>query len=420
MSGRTRTISDLHFASDCMQYYNNDPPIFRGSGGVIGMESTITDQVTPNYRLRRKRGEIIMNPMVLKKYESARGSGLWVASNVDGYGSGRLEGDMISPISTHITGFSPGYGHEKSGNVQNDAVLNAYVQLNQAPVIGGELLADLGKTLAMLRQPFSRAEDLILQIQRLARKRKKHYVKTGNRQLERGLKAFASAWLETRYGWQPLMMDISETMSQVHVIMDRITSKPAIRVARGSARASVYDGAPFTALLSAWSIEGACEWSSEIRSNAGIIYQQRLTSLAEQVSRTLGLDAQAIPGTLWEIMPYSFVVDWFIGVGDWLHAVMPRSDIEIRSSWVTNVVVNTSKVGEAKVTRTIGTPPTEVSGKTGPAEQIWTVVERLVNPSLPSLPLVKTQPLRPLHVIDALSLSMGKIIHGFKKVAGND
>jgi hypothetical protein len=42
-----------------------------------------------------------------------------------------------------------------------------------------------------------------------------------------------------------------------------------------------------------------------------------------------------IPAAIWEIIPFSFVVDWFVNVESFIRAVTPKADVHRLAEWVT-------------------------------------------------------------------------------------
>jgi len=61
----------------------------------------------------------------------------------------------------------------------------------------------------------------------------------------------------------------------------------------------------------------------------------------------MGFSWESIPITAWELIPFSFVVDWFVNFGDYIQALTPKLGIKGLSSW-------TTVIKETKVTRSVG------------------------------------------------------------------
>lgn len=141
---------------------------------------------------------------------------------------------------------------------------------------------------------------------------------------------FSGAWLALRYGWLPLLKDIEEAMKYV----ESRTRNPRQLVFRSghTVRSTVNDCpvGPPTYVVQA----------TRIRT---IKYKY---TLLEQVStaRSLGLLNPA--AVLWEKLPFSFVVDWFIPIGNYLDSVSfvgGLSGTWVRSDFRRSVAMLTSR-----------------------------------------------------------------------------
>lgn len=114
-------------------------------------------------------------------------------------------------------------------------------------------------------------------------------------------KDVAGRWLELQYGWLPLLSDVYEASKAYEVL----TKKPRKNLVRVN----------YTRRFTHNSSESQPNWSCEGSAMAGkrIIYE-----MTEQMSteRSLGLTDPL--SVAWELIPYSFVVDWFIPIGTYL------------------------------------------------------------------------------------------------------
>jgi hypothetical protein len=410
---RVRSVSSMVRVADLIQSYQGSPDIWRGLGGEKGQLSVMSDNVTPGYRKLRSRGVIVMNPMTLTRttYENS-GDALWEVNDPGGWGVGSLKGDALSCAFDGIPGggsSSNGVPHIDDGwqqRARDNALIKAYSTMNSSPVMGGEILSEVGKSVNMLRHPFKSAVSLIWDI----RRRKSRLIRSGLT----AARASAQAWLEYRYGWKPLILDSIEIMRSTMRIATE--SREGFRVARGSAKDGRTYAIPYDAPIigGAWRVAGMKTGTAEIAAHAGILYKQAPSSVPAEISRTLGLDARSIPGTLWELTPYSFVVDWFVGVGPWIEAVMPRSDISVISSWLTTVEKSSADFPRGTLTRTVGIPPKTYVGHSNSAHFSWVTVQRVVDPSLSSTPVMTGKFPSLLHQVDATALLLGSITKDLK------
>lgn len=88
--------------------------------------------------------------------------------------------------------------------------------------------------------------------------------------------------------------------------------------------------------------------SATVRSQ--IFYGLKDKNQAEYVQKFLGLRLRDIPGTLYELTPWSFVFDWFLAFGTWLEYVIPDPDVVIEgscTSWKEHFTSNSTVVSPA-------------------------------------------------------------------------
>lgn len=116
----------------------------------------------------------------------------------------------------------------------------------------------------------------------------------------------AENWLEFRYGWRILWYDIVE-LSDIINRMDKKRKRFSDRV--GQSQTHVTSG---TLSYDDGGIRATLPWSSEFN-----------TSIRGSITADISPpDFQFNPVlTGWEVIKFSFIIDWFIGVGTWLEAL---------------------------------------------------------------------------------------------------
>lgn len=120
-------------------------------------------------------------------------------------------------------------------------------------------------------------------------------------------KDVSSLWLEIQYGWRPLITDVYESMKAYSVLTDparkdrtvvQYRNKPAVAVTYPT-------GSPSYSIM------------TERHSISQRIIFERTEVLSAQ--RSLGLaDPRSV---VWELVPFSFVADWFIPIGTYFDAL---------------------------------------------------------------------------------------------------
>jgi len=126
-------------------------------------------------------------------------------------------------------------------------------------------------------------------------------------------------WLEVRYGWMPLIYDIQGTLKALNAVhKPRYTSRGFANDSTFSVSEDVFNSND-DLYLNYTRTQGL-----DKRVRAFIIYEVEKQGLLPQ---QLGL--LQLPQVAWELVKFSFVVDWFVDIGSWLDAITPRIGVNI-------------------------------------------------------------------------------------------
>lgn len=178
--------------------------------------------------------------------------------------------------------------------------------------------------------------------------------------------AAAGNWLALQYGWKPLLTDIYEGM----VFVDHQLRNPVVhRVSSTAYAAGKKDGVEITVPIDSGPTH-AWIYHRQVSSERIIAFLKE-----KDVIRLTGLLDPA--SVAWELLPYSFVIDWFIPVGNYLSAKglanslkgtfvttrfmritsLPSSSAVPRGGWTLDTKMNYSgnKSKLIKVNRTVST-----------------------------------------------------------------
>lgn len=131
-------------------------------------------------------------------------------------------------------------------------------------------------------------------------------------------------WLEYSYGWKPLLMDVkgsAELMAQHH--LHRAESFVVSASVSSSKTLQSQNVTSASGGTSTWS---ASSGQKTVRVKLRCRIDNPLAAAAQQ----MGLTNPAL--VAWELVPYSFVFDWFISVGDWLTAITSLQGLTVVSA----------------------------------------------------------------------------------------
>jgi hypothetical protein len=339
------------------------------------------DIVTPNFHARIKRGEIINNPMGRTTEQLYDTEG---AYNVDLLRSVKIDnnwyvnGDRYRcpTPSVNMTGgwFCPLTDiADESDRCKNIAVTASFAAASQAEVMVLPMIAEFTSTVATLKSLLNG----VVHFARLAKKLKTSEL-LGN---YADLDDLASKWMEIRYGLRPLMYDAIGSVAAFNKMCGEKGAKR--KVFRGhksyttffqDTSTKTWNGGVVTAHLN-----GSASYTLDAR--AGV-----MATVEFSKAGILGLDA--IAESIWEVVPLSFVFDWFFNFAKLIASWSPKLGVKILTSWVVLRTTSTQITDVANTT--INWPvdyPYSVSGDiSGHMKKIVTTVTREVDPARPLLP----------------------------------
>lgn len=124
-----------------------------------------------------------------------------------------------------------------------------------------------------------------------------------------------NAWLQLRYGILPFVRDVKSIVEGVNAPVGkrRITTRASLE----------------TNKFKSWVADtGTWQATYRVFTNIQIVerFEVRAMSLDEytaDVQSNVGLSTKGLLTVPWELIPYSFVADWFLNVGDYINALAP-------------------------------------------------------------------------------------------------
>lgn len=128
-------------------------------------------------------------------------------------------------------------------------------------------------------------------------------------------KAASNIWLEASYGWVPFMSDVRSSVITLMDVMDRPESRVGTVTSKRT-RSSIYKTSE--SLFYAW--------SNRLLYSTGTVYDSQSCKATWQFRNK---DSE-VPGRFgllnplevaWELVPFSFVADWFLPIGDYLSSL---------------------------------------------------------------------------------------------------
>lgn len=223
-----------------------------------------------------------------------------------------------------------------------------------------------------------------------SRERRRRYHFDAN---ENPTRAASNAWLELQYGWRPLLQDVYGLAEQAAKSFG-----PEIR-AEASGK-GLYGARSSSAI-----VKDGNHRLINIETRVKVKYTCRFATDNQSLSlaRQIGLTNPLLLG--WELLPFSFVVDWFLPIGNWVSSFDATVGLDFRGG--TKTVIIEQAVDQKEVRSRPTNYPPRVTAYSGVMESSIRYVSvrrlRLTSFPGPALPTFKS-PVSPTHAANAIAL----------------
>lgn len=271
----------------------------------------------------------------------------------------------------------------------------------QTKMQGMVFLGEVRETLRMIRKPAEGLQNLIQKYLRDVRRAKNRARGTKNWTKELG-----NLWLEQAFGWTPLLNDIADARSAYNSLIDKD------RIVHISAGAK--DGKRMLSDQTGYTHTASPAYCAEIHTRTkddveivryrGAVIARAATTAQDRAARFGFKPSEFIP-TAWELLPWSFLIDYFASIGDVLEGVVTDTS---NVSWVNKSVVRKADL-RIMVDEGPGSPfpPTLYYAKryVSPANFVFThkTVERSAS-GVPTPQLVFSLPTSPGRLLNIIAL----------------
>ena len=125
-----------------------------------------------------------------------------------------------------------------------------------------------------------------------------------SRSIEEFYRVFSEAWLEYRYGWRPLIGAAEDLKDAV----DRLSQPKDSLVVSGRSRQDIAVSGTATVQ---WADNFWGGYTRTAQASGTDTHRSFVSHLIRRESAAIGVNPLV---TAWELVPYSFVIDWFTGI----------------------------------------------------------------------------------------------------------
>lgn len=319
-----RTVEDY---SMVYTYPNGTPRKSTTYGSVsVGLLKTMNDIVVPGYKKKVSQGLIFNNPMTRVLTEVDDSPYPWynyLGNSVSSTGvvnpnSGFVDNGTM-PVSAMLGSFSIPVPSLDVQDLVDIAVNQAWAGIDKGVASGLVTIAEAKKTYASVASIIVRSFGIFRAVKRadIAYLRK-----------EISYEELANRYLELRYAIRPLAYDLKSVV-EAH---NTFRSKADRKVSRGKAEGSNNTSAstPDTGAFGSTYVLANGSTYRDVKVRAGVMY----TIDASKMSQLQTWGLLDISGAAWELVPFSFIIDWFITVGTTIAAWSPKPYATVLASWV--------------------------------------------------------------------------------------
>jgi len=193
--------------------------------------------------------------------------------------------------------------------MENQAIIKARLKLKGMKVNLPQAFAERGQTVRLVGDSLRTLRTMVRDVKRLDLRGVKSKFKSAD--------AYLNRWLELQYGWKPLLSDVYGAVSALHAHEE--AAGPPITTVKAFVRSEertlerLTDSGP-----------GSLIWDFDKYSSTVHTGHMRLDFVQSDGLVTGTLVQLGITNPLelaWELLPWSFVADWFIPIGDYLSSL---------------------------------------------------------------------------------------------------
>lgn len=283
---------------------------------AVGYYNKTWDVVTLNFRKRMQAGEVIVNPYTNGRYSifnSTDGiTAVEIPLNADG---SQTKYERHGPELTEKMGAAGKglaiktlFSNDEIDSLASIAGTKARANSRDAETDLLVMLAELGKTFRTLADPLGNLMSLLKTI-------RGHKSRSRSRGLTL-VDYISKEWLKYRYGIMPIMYDVEGIIKA----LERDKSKGRRHARGGESRQRSEMTPPTSFVFGNFDHSYKDIFTHEVVVKCGLIYEADLGT-----DDFLGLNLRSIPTAAWELIPFSFVIDWFANVQTYVTALSARA-----------------------------------------------------------------------------------------------
>lgn len=279
----------------------------------------------PHWRTSVRHHQNATTDLLATRYEAKSTYGIWRTTRTNKstglddrwfYAAGGTYGGNVT---------LPALGVISSTEAANSAASNFYRDVrNKMSTFKGSVFAAEARDAK--RMMVDRSKRILASIDPYQRRLKKRWYGKGSKRSR--LKLLSDSWLELQFGWLPLFSDIQDAKRALD------NPRPQYSRVKGESTSIV----PVLQYTTPYNVGIGAAWVHyEEQTSVSVKYYGEIRAYKEPSGagplQDFGLHAREFLPTLWEVIPWSFAVDYFTNVGDIVTAISyARTDIRWSAS----------------------------------------------------------------------------------------
>lgn len=358
-----------------------------GVANTLSIQENMTDVIIPEFRKLSGQGQIFNNPMTKYRCEEHvdicsltfdYGIDMYLACNPSKWVYYRdYRYVWCKSITSLVPYISVSDYAEDLQNKIDQTVAKAHSNIGMGKVLAVAMAAEMGKTISGLTYILKK----VFKIYRYVRRAELRKLAK-----ELSFSELQEIYMNARYNLRPLAYDVA---GMIAVFGD--TSTPGRQTFRAST--SLIDSG-FASGTYVWLSNSNFDLTSAVtqRAYVDVLVRAGVLTQVETVSQAQLLGLDKLIETGWELVPFSFIIDWFLNVSDIIGAWTPNFGFKTLTSWVTTNALLTQQVTLSSPVLTEKTVSgqrlhsSNIAFSGGNALCITNTVERKPDPTRPIIP----------------------------------
>lgn len=280
---------------------------------------TRTGEAVPNWRQKIQNGENATSNLTAEWCSLVDERPIYCHQRIKWSSTLTFDQDIEGNAMVYHTNLPTWQNFTSSADSQASAKFLRQVREAETKLQGLIFLGELRETLRMLRRPAVGLQDLISSY---LTKAKAFSRGNGRRRVRDFNKALSQLWLEHSFGWAPLLADIADARKAYNSLFER---EREVKISVGGKDFKRFVNAYGTSAIPyhcpSWYYIATSDTTdqTEIVRIRGVVRSLAVTTARDRFAR-FGFSPKEFIPTAWELLPWSFLVDYFANIGELLES----------------------------------------------------------------------------------------------------